>query len=715
MAAFLLSQLDIGDIGISLQESHDNVGGVVSVSKVNGAFRIDLTNYSGAIYLKPKEKQVHVMQPLPVYASSRTQSEERRLQIDASAEDPSCTGNEESRQTTFRTRVSSISDTSLQQNEASHRSDNIYQTVTNPTLSELPSPREPTNEEYPTAYSNSTNDVMDDESPSECINAKITFNDTAPSSPGTQHDSPDMGQEEATPSGRRGRRRQGILGSSLHDKCRKPNVTLDELRESLAEEPLAASQPDVTGRLPLHILGENEALLSTRHGREDATSFCLELMDAYPDGIVASDNFGRFPFTNMVLEWVFVATERLGLDDQDSETMENFLNLFRRHRREKMSPFHSIMSQFSTATPHALEFNPATAISESILVDVVVGPILEWSFVMLSTSFDHCCGRFRKSGGGMRSRARTVGSELAKHIASIPLLFRTMLLIEDEEVRNRLLHLPIIRRTALRTESVGPWLVAMLRKQGIKSHRVVDHFEMISSIGVKDLIGCYMTPRSEDFILLLEERETTYDAIENLGHIIPSLIVLSDMEVERAASTDIVWRTIARASSRPFSVGIVLIDFVSHVTLIMSVRVMVFWRPGIKGFDTVPTFELEEFPVIVIFAISIQFLLRKIAETISLASISHRVVRSSVFNFWSLLDFTAIACAMSLAAVHSMVRIYQYEYLQLFTIALQWLKLLAFLRGINAELVSKDVCMRRWYRTADHTLTFVSVYRPPSF
>jgi hypothetical protein len=655
---------------------------------VDGSFRIDLSNYSGAIFLKPKEKQGNVMQPLRVDASSPPQLEQSETHGSAN-EEGSSTGNKESRQLTFGTHVSSMSDASLvQQNEASHCSNNIYQPVADSILSELPSPRDPTAIQHHMGYRNDIA-AMDDEPPSEYFNAKIG---TSPSSRDTQYESAGMGQEEATPSGRRGRRRQGILGSSLHDKCRKPNVTLDELRETLAQEPLAASQPDVTGRLPLHIIGENEALLSTRHGREDATLFCLELMDAYPDGIVATDNFGRFPFTNMVLEWVFVATERLGLDDQDNEAMEKFLNLFRRHRREKTNPFQSIMSQFSTATPHALEFNPATT-SQSVLVDVVVGPILEWSFVMLSTSFDHCCGRFRKTGGGMRSRARTVGSELAKHVASIPLLFRTMLLIDDEEVRNHLLHLPIIRRTALRIESIGPWLVAMLRKQGIKSIRVVDHFEMVSSIGVKDVIGNYMTPRSEDFTLLLEEREMTYDAIENLGHIIPSLIVLSDIEVERAASTDIVWRTIARASSRPFSVGIVLIDFVSHVTLIISIRVMVFWRPGIQGFDTVPQFELEGFPVIVIFAISIQFLLRKIAETISLASISHRVVRSSVFNFWNLLDFAAIACAISLAAVHSMLRVYRYEFLQFFTIALQWLKLLAFLRGINAELVSKHVCI----------------------
>jgi hypothetical protein len=92
----------------------------------------------------------------------------------------------------------------------------------------------------------------------------------------------------------------------------------------------------------------------------------------------------------------------------------------------------------------------------------------------------------------------------------------------------------------------------------------------------------------------MDEQDATYAAVEHLGDIIPSLIVLSDEDAERAASTDIVWRTIAKASSRPFSIGIVLVDLVVHVALLLTVRYIVFWVPEPTPFDgNVPKFDIE--------------------------------------------------------------------------------------------------------------------------
>jgi hypothetical protein len=118
-------------------------------------------------------------------------------------------------------------------------------------------------------------------------------------------------------------------------------------------------------------------------------------MDAYPDGIVATDNFGRFPFVNRLIQWVYISTNRIGLDDQDSAKMESFMNFFRNHRHENnINPFQSMLSQFSIESP------PPTTLLDTAsdgiitsnrpcLEELTVGPISEWSFLMLSTALDH--------------------------------------------------------------------------------------------------------------------------------------------------------------------------------------------------------------------------------------------------------------------------------------------------------------------------------------
>lgn len=66
-------------------------------------------------------------------------------------------------------------------------------------------------------------------------------------------------------------------------------------------------------------------------------------------------------------------------------------------------------------------------------------------------------------------------SEYASHLVErLPYLWKTILLIDDSNLRNLILEMPLFHRLRLVPNSIGPWLTNMLRKQGTPAKRAVD-------------------------------------------------------------------------------------------------------------------------------------------------------------------------------------------------------------------------------------------------
>lgn len=176
---------------------------------------------------------------------------------------------------------------------------------------------------------------------------------------------------------------------------------------------------------------------------------------------------------------------------------------------------------------------------------------------------------------------------------------------------------------------------------------------------------------------------------------------------------------IAKASSRSFSVSIVLIDFVAHITLIQTVRYMVFGFSVLNTWNHNPEYVPERIPHLIVSVICVQFVVRKIAEILSLSAISSRVVRSYLFDFWTILDTCALGVAIALSAGFSPSQSFHQLWLQFAAVAFQWIKLLAFLRGINVELVCSLCVIRTCHGTISslHDMlsnTLLVCFRPHS-
>lgn len=160
----------------------------------------------------------------------------------------------------------------------------------------------------------------------------------------------------------------------------------------------------------------------------------------------------------------------------------------------------------------------------------------------------------------------------------IPSLLSTLFLLEPESVRRRVFDLPFIRRLILEPATVGPWLVTMVRRKGLPSRRAVDYFELLSRSEMDHFLPNITfdvdvdvdEEGQEENVCLKAYRESKTDvlnAIGNMGSLIPSLFVLEEDEIDRATSGSALWRVMQHVLRRPFIIGIVMIDFVLHITL----------------------------------------------------------------------------------------------------------------------------------------------------
>ena len=92
---------------------------------------------------------------------------------------------------------------------------------------------------------------------------------------------------------------------------------------------------------------------------------------------------------------------------------------------------------------------------------------------------------------------------------------------------------------------------------------------IISKTSSSDLTGGFRSDTSEDLHECENLRQGTFAKLEGLEGTIASLVVLDTKDVERAATSNAVWHLMNRNLTRPFVVGLMLVDIVLHITLML--------------------------------------------------------------------------------------------------------------------------------------------------
>jgi hypothetical protein len=512
--------------------------------------------------------------------------------------------------------------------------------------------------------------------------------------------------------------------TKLHALCAKPTVTMEELHTALLDEPDTVSIKDLNGCLPLHIIADNEALLEGIRGREIATAFCLQLMKAYPEGVTTTNNEGFMPFLCMLQDWMEWVYERVGKRKHFKafqiidRVVSHGLNSMPQARGEidrvvshgiSSMPLSQDESNEESGTQEGKkQWNLSSGSLRSLFPQVELWEEVEWCFTMLSMAMDEFSGR---SGGLYRreqtnllklsDKDRTARDVLVKHVAEkLPSLLKMILLVEEEggDARRRLLNMSLIRSILLCPESIGPWLISMLSKQGIPSNRAVEYLEVVSQTTISDFIGGFRTALSDDIEAFHEQRHSVFDVFEELDGTIASLVVLDESAKERAAATQVVGYTMNKKLRRPITVGLVLMDFSLHMTLLLAFRNEVQFEGGDGG-------AIGAVPTQVVIFICCHYMIRKTCEGFALISLSRTVFRRYFTSIWTIVDVGTIFITIG-AVVWNHNHPDEYEQgLNTLVIGLLWMKVLGFLKG--GSTVSSLICVPPilWGIRA-HSLTF---------
>lgn len=457
------------------------------------------------------------------------------------------------------------------------------------------------------------------------------------------------------------------LGSELHGLCSTTTVQLFTLDSCLQSNPHWAVTVDANGRLPLHILCNNEFLLSTDTGRYTADVFGRELLMQHQLALVQRDEQGQLPCFPLIHAWV----ERCcsSIKDSDDES------------KEPMLPEHAASEANETAPPAGKQDSKVADVPANNAIEM--NKTTAWCLDFLSHGMDLYAGvnttRHSRRRLFSHTSQRKLRHEMARALVTLtPRLISTILLIDNDYDRNRILNLSMVERAMFCQDAVGPWLMELLKKKGVPSKRAVDFLVLISRMTAHDFIGGFRTPHSDDVDAYETERNAIFTKLGEMRDLIPALFVLDEKDMERAATSPAIWHVLRESLARPFVIGMVVMEFILHITLMLSFRFAVIIRADASGVLTG-----SAIPRTLVTAITSFFVTRKIVEALALLSVSPHALRGYFSEFWNMFDLLAIVLVIVVGAVPNTPPV-----LNAVVLALLWAKIVAFLRAVNIQMAT---------------------------
>jgi len=336
-----------------------------------------------------------------------------------------------------------------------------------------------------------------------------------------------------------------VSHDSLHRLCGMENVSVRKLEEILKSKPLDASLVDKEGRLPLHIIAQNEKLVFGVK-QKLIESFVHQLIKVYPQAISTYDNSHRIPFTSPIKSWI---DELHSTEMRMEEIKSSFVDINLNERQNQM-------------IPHAPIYG-----------------IVEWCFKMLSDQFvrkDYSTQKYQDSSV-MNNRKSNLASKedpVMQNFCSIPLVLKTVLLIDEDLVRIQILELPIFKQALLNKNLIGDWIVCVLLSKSMSS-RVIDYFELISNLTINEAFDIYRRPRVMEKRNFIKKRNAIIKRIAHMRGIIPALSDLEPQQLSRACGTIVVQQIIDIYMVRPGVTHYYLLNLSMSILLMISFDVFV--------------------------------------------------------------------------------------------------------------------------------------------
>lgn len=500
----------------------------------------------------------------------------------------------------------------------------------------------------------------------------------------------------------------------LHHLCASQIIDFRRFSDLVEQFPAMVKQQDARGQLPLHILGNNSELINYGDGQKVGTKCAILLMDSHPQGIVTVDADGRMPFTQLIVKWIKWTFDQEQIKSRHgSSSLRGFRDgglsavVFKLNQR-----FHSIHSSRSSkyarngakeSSGHDVSacgghsnldsLRDCVNRSSNRFPPVMVFDEVEWCFQMLSYGMDHLGGKPLIPGKQTRptlayKKQREQREALARNVAEIPGILKTILLVESKTIRSNILESSILRRSLLCSEIIGSWLTSMIRyRKGYSSEVALDLLHTLSRLNGEDFVGQYRKMLPEDEVAFTTAKLELYKAVERIGDLIPALLIAGEHATGHAVTTPIVAFIMNRQMARPFTVGTGVGECILHVTAIFAFRQrLLHYTSETQVFINFPWMTLNS----VIFWVAINEVVFKLCEYVALSRVSAGAARKVAFGRWSMIEFMGIILALIAAVWSEDMHDNRIErpFMMAFIVGLMWLRVMGFLKVVNEQLAT---------------------------
>ncbi|GKY92414.1 hypothetical protein MPSEU_000212000 [Mayamaea pseudoterrestris] len=494
-----------------------------------------------------------------------------------------------------------------------------------------------------------------------------------------------------------------------------------------------ATALDGQGRTPLHVLSMNGSLGSFED--EPMKGFIIDsLWKSHPSAMTIVDNEGYVPFQLVLQEWSqeMLQPNRLSNEGLKPSLMSRSMlwNLIK--TPPKPVDFKCSTSQSSPSTPStaAKPFSKANRqVSSPMQKDLEKGmfssPMLKKLVsYQQKTKSEHVCATqltekvkvalimvstiLREAGNNSE-----IGLNVVQHIASkTPLLITAVLLLDRDHEREWALKTRIMHSVLTSKYSIGRWLTDMLQSSNKHvSEAAMDYLRLVSDANLFHWDG--MTETSDytmnrgasklkihskrrfstgDANPTIKQQKELYSAVSRLSGFVPSLLSLSHLQIEEAATTNLVQQVLNNHISRPFAAMVVLCDAVFLLLVIVGFRAGV--NRLLLGHGSGAVMKWIYVANTGIF----YFIIRELGKAISLCMITRRA-RIYFYSFWNLSDvMTTLLSMVSVVSIRGYMATTSFEegddvfrwlrFLYAITTGFLWLRVLSFLKAINMQLAT---------------------------
>eukprot|EP00588_Corethron_pennatum_P003375 CAMPEP_0194288468 /NCGR_PEP_ID=MMETSP0169-20130528/36875_1 /TAXON_ID=218684 /ORGANISM="Corethron pennatum, Strain L29A3" /LENGTH=1100 /DNA_ID=CAMNT_0039035473 /DNA_START=145 /DNA_END=3443 /DNA_ORIENTATION=+ len=468
-------------------------------------------------------------------------------------------------------------------------------------------------------------------------------------------------------------------------------------------------------RMPLAILATNENLREREGHRRDMLEFVADVAELHPEAAITIDpKTGHIPFVGALARWVDAAHKT---SRTSSTSNRLFPSTFRGLQPAKNKILTDYNSRGINIDRNSHGMTSPEIQQKTIPKGVVVTPEVEWNLrclsAILSRLVDTRHGRqtrrfkeefYHQSLFILKKKhmdedddnETAIGEEMricsciVSIVASIPCFVKTMLLIDDSELRERLFSLPLIRRVILSHHSIGTWLVYMLKERGEVTRRAVAYLCHLSCLNVEDMVAADAIAEQEDIEHFDEEKTRLYAVVEGLENIIPSMLGLDDRSAEKVATASIVRKIMDRIITRPFAMSFLFFDIFFVLILIWTFRTIAFI---FLNDDSLRVWEYTFYFVIAVMA-AWHFFVREYYKFLSLREVSKDLFWDNFFTLWNLIDVLSLVmfavCSIwmiSWIIFHHENRKSSRPWIAITTLLL-WLKFLNAVKVVNQELAT---------------------------